>query len=91
MHFVLGMVARIAIALGMVVVLGKTVPSMPNRMCRFVFFSALGLAFSFLVNYFDVRLLGRHPIGWGRAFVIALAFAIWGTFLIPEPRRSNAP
>jgi hypothetical protein len=91
MLLVLGIVARIAIVLGMVLVVSKTVPRMPNRVWRFVLLFALGLAFSFLVNYFDVRLLGRDSTGWTWASITALAFAIWGTFWPSEPQKSNTP
>jgi hypothetical protein len=91
MLFVLGIVARIAIVVGTALVVGKTMPTMTNTACRFVFLFALGLAFSFLLNYSDVRLLGRHSTGWTWASITALAFGIWGTFWPPEPDKSSSP
>jgi len=91
MLLVLGIVARIVVVVGMVLIVSNTVPSMPNMVCRFILLFALGLVFSFLVNYFDVRLLGRHPTGWGWASITGLAFAIWGTFWPSEPHKSNTP
>jgi len=87
----LGVVARVAIVVGMALVVGKTMPGIPNRTCRFVLLFALGLAFSFLVNYFDVRLLGYHRMGWAWATITALGFAIWGTFWPLELHKSNTP
>jgi hypothetical protein len=91
MLFVLGIVARIAIGLGAVFALGITVSSVPNRVCRFVVLFAVGLAWSFLLNYSDVRLLARRPTGWALASIAALALAIWGTFWPPYLRKSNTP
>jgi hypothetical protein len=85
----LGMVARLAIVVGAAFILGKTVPSMPNKVCRFVFLFALCVPLNFVVNYVNVRLLGYHNMGWTAACVIALLFAAFGTFWPPEPRNSN--
>jgi hypothetical protein len=73
----------------MAFILSKTVPSMPNKVCRFVFLFILCVPLNFLVNYFDVRLLGRHHMGWTGASVIALVFATFGTFWPPQPHNSN--
>lgn len=82
----LGIIARIAIAVGMAFILSKTVPSIPNKwVYRFVFLFVVGVPFNFVVNYVNVRLLGYHEMGWGGASVIslfiALFFATFGTFL----------
>jgi len=77
----LGVAARVANVVGMALVVSKIVPGMPNRTCRFVLLFALGLAFSFSLNYFDVRLLEYHRTGWAWASITALGLAIWGTFL----------
>jgi hypothetical protein len=89
---ILGIVARIAISLGGACVLTKTVPSIPNKwVYRFVFLFVLGVPLNFVVNYFDVRLLGYHKMGWGGAFIIALLlalfFATFGTFWEPQPTQ----
>jgi len=87
---VLGIVARCAILVGMAFILGKTVPSMPNKVCRFVFLFVLCVPLNFVMNYVNVRLLGYHRMGWTGASIIALLFATVGTFWPPEPRDSNA-
>jgi hypothetical protein len=88
---ILGIVARCAILVGMAFILVKTVPCMPNNVCRFGFLFVLCVPLNFLVNYFDVRLFGYHHMGWTRASVIALVFAVFGTFWPPQPHNSNTP
>jgi hypothetical protein len=89
---VFGIVAHIAIGVALGFTLSKTVPRMPNKMCRFVFLFVLFLPVNFGVNYVNVQLLGYHKMGWTGASIIALLFAIWGTFLYsPQPHNSNAP
>ncbi len=89
---VLGIVARVAIGVAMAFILSKTVPRMPNKMCRFVFLFVLCLPLNFGVNYVNVQLLGYHKMGWTGASIIALLLAIWGTFLYsPQPHNSNTP
>jgi len=47
---------------------------------------------NFVINYFDVRLLGLPKMGWTGASIIALLIAAFGTFLwSPQPQNSNAP
>ena len=88
---VLGIVARCAIAVGMAFVLSKTVPNIPNKVCRFVFLFVLFVAFNFAGNYLDVRLLGYHEMGVGGATIIALFVATLFTFFPPQPQNSNRP
>ncbi len=88
----LGIIARIAIAVGMAFILSKTVPSIPNKwVYRFVFLFVVGVPFNFVVNYVNVRLLGYHEMGWGAASVIslfiALFFATFGAFWEPQPAQ----
>ncbi len=88
----IGIVARIAILVGSAFILSKTAPRIPNKwVYRFVFLFVLGVPLNFVVNYFDVRLLGYHNMGWGGAFIIALLialfFATFGTFWEPQPTR----
>ena len=85
------MVATGAIALGMAFVLSKTVPSMPNKVSRFVFLFVLCVPLNFVSNYVNVRCLGYHRLGWNAACVIALLLATLGTFSLPQPRDSNRP
>jgi hypothetical protein len=80
---------RLAILAGMAFILSKTVPSMPNKVCRFVFLFVLCVPLNFVINYFDVRLFGYHNMSWVRALMIALIFAAFGTFWPPQPDTSN--
>ena len=89
---VLGIVAQVAITVAMAFILDKTVPRIPNKMCRFVFLFVLCLPWNFGVNYVNVQLLGYHKMGWTGATIIALLLAFWGTFLYSlQPRNSNRP
>lgn len=92
MLLVLSVLVEIAILVGMAFIVGKTMPSMPNKVCRFVFIFVLCLLVNFGVNYFNVRLAGYHKMGWTGASIIALLLAIWGTFRYsPQPHNSNTP
>jgi hypothetical protein len=75
----------------MAFILSKTLPRMPNKVCRFVFLFVLCVPWNFAINYFDVRLLGYHNMGWTGASVIALLLAAFGMFLPPQPHNSNTP
>jgi hypothetical protein len=82
---ILGIVAMIAIYIGIAFILSKTAPRVPNKwVYRFVFLFVLGLPMNFVLNYAYVRLLGYHKMGWVAASVIALLlalfFATFGTF-----------
>jgi hypothetical protein len=85
-----GIVARIAIVLGMALILGKTAPSIPNRVYRLVFFFAVCVPFSFAINYVDVWLLGYHKVGWTGVCIIALLPATIGTFWPPKLHNSKS-
>jgi hypothetical protein len=89
MLFALGVLARIAISVGMSFIVSETVPSMPNKVCRFAFLFVLCVLFNFVINYFDVRLLRYHNMSWAGASIIALLFAAFGTFWPPQPRNSS--
>lgn len=89
---ILGIVARIAILFGSAFILSKTAPSIPNKwVYRFLFLFVLGVPLNFVVNYFDVRVLGYHKMGWGGASIIALLLALFlatfGTFWEPQPTQ----
>lgn len=77
---VLGIVARCAIAVGVAFILSKAVPSMANKVSRFVFLFVLCVPLNFVSNYVDVRLLGYHKMGWAGASIIALLVATFGLF-----------
>lgn len=91
MSFILGIVASFAILVGMAFILSKTVPSMPNKVCRFVFLFVLWVPFSFVDNYVNVWALGYHKMSWTGALIIALLPATYGTFLPPQPHNSKKP
>jgi len=91
MLLVLGIVTELAILLVVAFILSK-VASMPNKVCRFVFLFALCVPLNLVINYFNVRLLGYHKMGWIGSSIIALLLAAFGTFLwSPQPHSSNAP
>jgi hypothetical protein len=75
----------------MAFILSKTVPSIPDKVYRFVFLFVVGVLFSFVLNYFNVLLAGYHKIGWTSASIVALVLATFGTFWEPQPRNSNGP
>jgi hypothetical protein len=86
---ILGMVARFSVLVGAAFILGKTVASMSNKAFRFVTLFVLCVPLNFVINYVNVRAFGYHKMGWNGAFIIALIFATWGTFLGPQPHDSN--
>ena len=88
---VLGIVARCAIIVGIAFILSKTVPSIPNKVWRFVFLFVLCVPLNFVINYINVWAFGYHKIGWTAAFIGALLLATFGTFWPPEPHNSNTP
>jgi hypothetical protein len=77
--------------MGFAFILSKTAPSMPNKVCRFVFLFVLCVPLNFIVNYINVWTLGYHKMGWTGSLIIAVLFATYGTFLPPEPDSSNTP
>jgi hypothetical protein len=89
MLFLVGTIARLAIALGACFILGKTLPIMPNKVCRFVFSFVLGVPLELAINYVDVSLRGYHKTGWIWTFSLALFFATWLTFWPAEPHNSS--
>ena len=88
---VLGIVARVAIGVGIAFIFSMTLPHMPNKVCRFVFLFVLGVPLNFMINYVNVQLLGYHKMGWAGASTIALLLAAFLTFFPPQPRHSNTP
>ena len=86
-----GIFARCAIAVGIAFILSKTVPSMHNKVCRFVFLFVLWVPLNFVINYVNVRLLGYHKMSWTGALVIALLVATLFTLWPPQLHNSNTP
>jgi hypothetical protein len=81
---VLGIIARIALGVGMVFVLSKVMPTMRNGVSRFVVVFLVFVPWNFVVNYFNVRLLGYHKMRWAGALIIALLVAAFFSFFPPE-------
>ena len=75
----------------MAFILSKTVPSIPNKVYRFVFLFVVCVPFNFVSNYVDVRLLGYHKMGWTGALIIALLLATLGIFWQRQPHNSSTP
>jgi hypothetical protein len=87
-----GIVARVAIVVGLAFVLSRTVPRMPrNKVYRFIFWFVLCVPLNFIINYVNVSFLGYHKMGWTGAFIIALLVAICGTFWPLQTHNSNTP
>jgi hypothetical protein len=84
-------IASCAIAVGFAFIVGRTVPSIPNKVYRFLFLFVLGVPMIFVINYVDVRTLGYHKMGRTGALIIALLGATWGTFSTPQPPNSKTP
>ena len=49
-------VANVAILMGLAFILSKTVPSIRNKVCRFVFLFVLGVPLNFVINYVNAQL-----------------------------------
>ena len=84
---VFGIIVRVALLGGMAFVLSKAMPSMRNGVARFVLVFLFFVPWNFVINYFNVRLLGYHQMSWAGAFIIALLAAAFLTFFPPEPAR----
>jgi hypothetical protein len=91
LSLLVSIIASCAILVGFAFILSITVPSVPNKVCRFVVLFVLCVPLNFVMNYVDVRLLGYHKMGWTVVSIIALVFATFGTFVPPQPHNSNTP
>ena len=90
MLVVLGIIARVAIVLG-ISILAKTVLTTPNKLYRFVFLFFLFVPMNFLINYVNIQLLGYHKAGWTFISILALLMAGVGAFWQPQTDNSNTP
>jgi accessory gene regulator protein AgrB len=80
--------------MGIAFILSKTVPIMPNKVCRFVFLFVLWVPLNFVFNYLNVWAFGYHKMSRTAAIIIALLIATFQTFVPPEPTtqtRHNLP
>jgi len=85
---IVGIVATLAFMMAIGFVFSKTVPSMPNKVCRFLFLFALWVPLNFLFNYINVWAFGWHRMSWTGAIIIAVLLATCGTFV---PLQSHDP
>jgi hypothetical protein len=86
----ISVVGEVALFLGAAFIL-STVPSMPNKVSRFVFLFVLSVPLVFVINYVHIRLLGYPEMGWSAASIIGLLSAAFGTFLPWQRHNSNTP
>lgn len=63
-------------------IFNKTVPSMPNKVCRFVFLFVLCVPLNFVFNYVNVWAFGYHKMSWTAAIIIALLLATYSMMVI---------
>ena len=84
LSLLVSIIASCAIAVGFAFILSKTVSSVPNRGFRFVVLFVLCVPLNFVVNYFNVWILGYHKMGWTGSCIIAWLFATCGTFWPPQ-------
>jgi hypothetical protein len=54
MLFVLGIIATLAIVAGLLFILGTAMPSISNKVCRFVFLFLLFILFDLVIDYVNV-------------------------------------
>lgn len=89
--FLAGTVVDFAILVGAALILTRAVPSVPNKLCRFFFLFVFWVPPNFVINYVNVWALGFHKMSRTGALIMAFFLAAYGTFLTPQPRRSNMP
>jgi hypothetical protein len=88
---VLRIIVYCAILVGIGFIFSRTVPSMPNKIFRFVFLFVLSLPLNFIANYVNVWAFGYHKMSWTGAIIIALLLAAYGTFLPSQLHNPNTP
>lgn len=84
-------VARTALVLVGAFILSKTLPSIPNKLWRFVFLFILIVPFGLLYDYLHVQLLGSSKTSWTFTVIWALLCAVVLTFWGPQLRKSDTP
>lgn len=90
MHsYFLDSVARVAIVVAMVFIVGKTIPSMPNKLWRFVFLFVTSVPFILVIDYVDAWLVGYSKTSWTWIFIFALLIAAIGTFRSAQSHKSD--
>jgi hypothetical protein len=86
---VIGIVASLAIGVGFAFILSRTVPRMPNKVCRFFFLFVLCVPFNFVINSINTWAVGYHKASRTADIIIALLLAAYWTFLPPQPHIPN--
>ena len=87
---IVGIVANIAISVGVAIVLRRTVPHLPkNKLCRFAFLLMVWVPVIFVINFIDVQTRGYHKMSWTAAFVIALVVASFQTLSSSQSDNPN--
>jgi hypothetical protein len=81
LSLLVSIIASCATVVGFSFIVGRAVPCLPNKVCRFFFLFVLGVPMIFVTNYLHVRTLGYHKVGWTLALTIALLGATWGNSL----------
>jgi hypothetical protein len=88
---VIGIVASLAVGVGFAFILSRTVPSMPNKVCRFFFLFVLCVPFNFVISSINTWAFGYHKIRRPEDIIIALLLAAFWTLLPPQQHNSNTP
>jgi hypothetical protein len=89
--FLAGIIIDIAILLAVAFILGGIMPSVPNKLYRFIFLFVFSVPLVFIINYVDVWACRYHKMAATGALIIAFLLAAYGTFLPPQSRNSNTP
>jgi predicted tellurium resistance membrane protein TerC len=87
-----GIVANLAIVVGLAFALSRTVRRLPqNKLYHFAFLFVMWVPVNFSINYVNVQTLGFHKMSWTGALIIALILATFGTFLSSQSDNPNTP
>jgi hypothetical protein len=92
----LSILVRGVVVVGAALILGTTVPRMPNKLSRFVLAFALWVPLGFIYDeskpfvhhYSPVPLLDYPRMSWTVALIYAFLCALFTTFLWPQSRSS---
>ena len=92
LYGLVGVVANLAVLVGLAFVLSKTVPRLTKHwVYRFAFLLLVWVPINFVINYINVQTQGFHKMSWTGAFIIALIMAILGTLLSSQSHNANTP
>jgi predicted tellurium resistance membrane protein TerC len=92
LYGLVGIVANLAVLVGLAFVLSRTVPRLPkNKLYRFAFLLIVWVPVNFVINFINVQTRGFHKMSWTGAFIIALILAAFQTLLSSQSHNSNTP